>query len=287
VKDTLLGCNKVARDVRKALEFAAICDYEEARWLSSLFDDRMVTTSAEAKQVFLALRNDARALCFAAFLVKPMDMEMVEKAARLGNALAQATMAKNCEVDNKWFWAEKSARHGERDGFFELGTCYMYGHGCTKDEVKAKELYLHAAKLGLVIAMIDYAWLLERSDPERCIWLAKVCSRGGNLLFFTDLIDQMRNFNAGNGQASVVFAMGRILRKQIKVDKQMIFGKLEGTYLLGPTMDAVQFHDAICQAARLAVDAWSIIGARLRVVKDVRLIIARLVWNARDEAQYV
>jgi hypothetical protein len=71
------------------------------------------------------------------------------------------------------------------------------------------------------------------------VWLAKVCSRGGSLLFFTGLIDQMRNFNADNGQASVVFAMGRILRKQMKVDKQKIFGKLEGTYLLGPAMDAV------------------------------------------------
>jgi hypothetical protein len=127
------------------------------------------------------------------------------------------------------------------------------------------------------------AWLLKKSDPERCIWLAKVCSRGGNLLFFTDLIDQMRNFNAGNGQASVVFAMGRILRKQIEVDKQMIFGKLEGTYLLGPAMDAIQFHEAVCRAARRAVEAWSIIAARVRIVKDVRLLIAKLIWNAREE----
>jgi TPR repeat protein len=129
----LLGSNKVVRDVKKALELAAICDHEEARWLSSLFAERMVTTSAEAKQVFLSLGNDARALCFAAILAKPMDLEM-KKAATLGNAHAQATMAKICGVDNKWFWAEKSARQGERDGFYELGTCYMYGYGCTKDE---------------------------------------------------------------------------------------------------------------------------------------------------------
>jgi TPR repeat protein len=83
-------------------------------------------------------------------------------------------MAKNCGVDNKWFWAEKAAQQGERDGFYELGTCYMYAYGCTKDETKAKELYLRAAKLGLIGAMTDYAWLLKTSDPERCGWLAKV-----------------------------------------------------------------------------------------------------------------
>jgi hypothetical protein len=284
VRDTLFGCNKVVRDVKKALELSVACDHDLARWLLSLFVDRIIRSNAEAQQVFLSLGNDdARALCFGACMKEPLNLGIVERAARLGDAFAQATMAKNCGVDNKWFWAEKAAQQGERDGFYELGTCYMYAYGCTKDEIKAKELYLRAAKLGLIGAMTDYAWLLERSDPERCVWLAKVCSRGGNLLFFTDLIDQIRSYNAGTGQASVVFAMGRILRKQIKVDKQMIFGKLEGTYLLGPAMDAVQFHEAVCRVARQAVDAWSIIGARVRIVKDVRLMIAKLIWNVRDE----
>jgi hypothetical protein len=93
----------------------------------------------------------------------------------------------------------------------------------------------------------------------------------------------MRNFNTGNRQPSVVFVMGRILRKQIKADKQTIFGKLEGTHLLGPAMDAVQFHEAVCRAARRAVDAWSIVGRRVRIVKDLRLMIGKLIWSARDE----
>ncbi len=280
VRDTLFGSNKYVQNVKKAFELAAVCDYEQARWLLRLFADRNV----EAHQVFLSLGNDdAQALCFAAFVKKPINMEMLERAARLGNPLAQATIAKKGDVQSKWSWAEKAARQGEREGFFELGTCYMYGYGCTKDETKAKELYLRAAKLGLVDAMSDYAWLLKTSDPERYVWLAKVCARGGNLLFFTDLIDQMRNFNAGAGQASVVFAMGRILRKQIKADKQTMLGKLEGTHLFEPAMDAVQFHEDICQAARRAVDTWSMIGARVRIVKDVRLMIAKLIWNAREE----
>jgi hypothetical protein len=65
---------------------------------------------------------------------EPLKMDMVERVARLGDELTQATMAKYCAVDNKWVWAEKAARQGERDGFYELGTCYMYAYGCTKDE---------------------------------------------------------------------------------------------------------------------------------------------------------
>jgi hypothetical protein len=58
---------------------------------------------------------------------EPVNMDMIERAARLGDALAQAIMAKNCAVDNKWFWAEKAARQGERDGFYELAlvTCTL------------------------------------------------------------------------------------------------------------------------------------------------------------------
>jgi hypothetical protein len=284
VRDTLFGSNKCLQNVKKAFELAAVCDHELARWLLSLFADHTVTNKVEVQQVFLALGNDdARALCFGACMQEPVNMDMVERAARLGDALAQATIAKKGDVQSKWSWAEKAARQGEREGFFELGTCYMYGYGCTKDETKAKELYLRAAKLGLVEGMSDYGCLLKKSDPERYVWLAKSCSRGGSLLFFTDLLDQMRNFNAGNGHASVVFAMGRALRKQINVEKRTIFGKFEGTYLRGPARDAVQFYKDICQAARRAVDVWSIVGRRVRIVKDVRLIISRLLWNARDE----
>jgi hypothetical protein len=231
VRDTLFG-SKHVQNVKKALELAAVCDHELVRWLLSLFADRTVTGNVAAQQVLFSVGNDSRALCFAAIIIKPVNMDMIERAARLGDALAQATMAKNCGVYSKWFWAEKAARQGERDGFYELGTCSMYGYGCTKDEVKAKELYLRAAKLGLIGAMTDYAWLLKTSNPERCVWLAKVCSRGGNLLFFTDLIDQMRNFNAGNGRTSVVFALGRILRKQINADKQMLLENLKGNVFL-------------------------------------------------------
>jgi hypothetical protein len=79
--------------------------------------------------------------------------------------------------------------------------------------------------------------------------------------------------------------LGHVLRHEVNVERQTIFGKLQGTHFFGPAKDAVQFYKDICQATRLAVDAWSIVGARLRVVKDVRLIISRLVWKARDEAE--
>jgi hypothetical protein len=75
--------------------------------------------------------------------------------------------------------------------------------------------------------MTDYAWLLETSDPERCVWLAKVCMRGGSLRFFGDLIDQMREFAAGRGEASVVFAMGHVLKENLNVERRTIFGKLQ------------------------------------------------------------
>jgi hypothetical protein len=37
-------------------------------------------------------------------------------------------------------------------------------------------------------------------------------------------------------------------------------------------------------AARLAVDTWSSMGGSASASWDVRLVIAKLIWNARGEA---
>lgn len=38
--------------------------------------------------------------------------------------------------------------------------------------------------------------------------------------------------------------------------------------------------------AKKAVDAWTLVGKRNHVVKDIRLIISRMVWEARLETDY-
>ena len=67
IRDTLLGENYQAQDVKLALELASTCRHPDAQWLTGVCAGKDVKTSDEMKAVFLGVGNDhARALCFAA-----------------------------------------------------------------------------------------------------------------------------------------------------------------------------------------------------------------------------
>jgi hypothetical protein len=68
IRDTLFGENNVERDIKEALGLASVCEYPNAVWLTKLFDGRDVSSTEEARQVFLGCENDSRALCFAGIL---------------------------------------------------------------------------------------------------------------------------------------------------------------------------------------------------------------------------
>lgn len=50
-------------------------------------------------------------------------------------------------------------------------------------------------------------------------------------------------------------------------------------------MVGLNFYTEQNKAARAAVDAWTIIGHRLGVVKDMRRMIAELIWNEKSDWQ--
>jgi hypothetical protein len=57
VRDTLFGLSNVSEKVKKALELAAVCDHELARWLLlSLFADCPIKTNTTTTSVSLACK---------------------------------------------------------------------------------------------------------------------------------------------------------------------------------------------------------------------------------------
>ncbi len=178
IRDTLLGQNWVEQDVKKALVLAAVCEHHNAVWLTKLFAGREVNRKEDARQVFLSCENDPRALCFAAFLGGSNDE--FRRTVDLGDALAQAWMAKEMIGEEKFRWAEKSASQGERNGFYQLGRCYRDGIGCESNMTKAKKYFLISAELGHIDAMRYTGDLLEKTDPQRFFWFGKAAATGGD-----------------------------------------------------------------------------------------------------------
>ncbi len=152
-----------------------------------------------------------------------------------------------------------------------------------------------AAELGNVYAasiygnfLSNYGNFLDKSDPACWPWFARAALRGCSNVFLSHFSKQVERFFSGSGTATVVFLIGRALRGNVDEEKQLIFG--DNYYLLdswiSPTNQAVSFYDAQTQCARLAVDTWTLVSTRLHLIKDMRIYIGKLIWEARFEANY-
>jgi hypothetical protein len=97
--------------------------------------------------------------------------------------------------------------------------------------------------------------------------------------------DQIRNFNSGIGHANVVFVIGRALKGQIDSKKRAILGIFtQFNAYVGPEYQALHFFKFQLQSYRKAVDSWTIVGLRNKVVKDIRKMSGKMIWDAREEA---
>jgi hypothetical protein len=292
IRDTFFGQNEVSRNVPLALELAASCQHPDARWLVEACAGKDVTTKEDAKRVFSALgQQDARALCFAWLCGHTVDEAPLRRSGELGFAWAQALismMADGFDARESLLFAQLAAAQGERDGLYELGRCFREGTGCEQDLDKAKENYLLASKLGHVAAMRFLGDCFHESNPQRWRWWGQAAAlRSESSEFLYKFVKQVHRLNAGSGNAVVVFAIGRALHGHVHEEERIIF--TEGSKFdirIGPAKHAIAFFAAQLKACRKAVDCWTLVGLRFGVVKDIRKLIAKLIWDSREEALY-
>jgi hypothetical protein len=139
--------------------------------------------------------------------------------------------------------------------------------------------------------MIYLGELLDKNDPQRFVWLGRAASIGDSSEFLSEMSDQIRNFNSGTGYAKVVFAIGRALKERIKSEERTIFGdSYNFDTWIGSAHQAFRFCEFQLQfqlqSYRKAVDSWTIVGLRNKVVKEIRRMIGKMIWDAREEAAY-
>jgi hypothetical protein len=288
IRDTLFGHYCVSQNIPLALELVAPCQHPDARWLTETCAGKDLNTIEDVKRVFSALgQNDARALCFAWLLGDQEDSAPLRRTAELGFAFAQALMAGETRGVEKFKFSELAAAQGERDGFYWLGWCFLFGEGCEKDLDMAKENFLLASELGYVWAMLDLGGLLDESDPRRWFWWGRAAALGDSVSILSNFADQVELFNYGSGSAAVVFAIGRALQGHVNEGARTIFSSnIDFDSCIDPARQAIAFYEAQIKATKDAMHAWTQVGIKLEVVKDVRKLIAKLIWDSREEALY-
>jgi hypothetical protein len=287
IRDTFFGENCVSRNIPLALEMASSCQHPDARWLLEACAGKDLITKEDAERVFSAPgQNDARALCFA-WLCNRQDLSPLRRSAELGFAFAQALMAKRFDGEEKLKFALLAAAQGERDSLTILGWCFRDGAGCEVDLHQAKESFLRASELGHISAMIWFGTMLDESDAQRWRWWGRAAALGNSWSFLQYFMEQVRLFISGSGSAAVMFAIGQALQGHVNEEARMIFNsRVTVVSLISPAKQAIAFYEAQIKATRDAMRAWTQVGLRYNVVKDVRKLIAKLIWDSREEALY-
>jgi TPR repeat protein len=289
IRDTFFfGNDYVDHDIPLAIELASSCQHPDAIWLTESCAGKDVNTRENGKRIFSALgQNDARALCFAWMLDdwRDRDLAPLRRSAELGFAFAQATFADQSRGQETFKFAQLAASQGERDGLYRLGWCFVHGVGCEKDLDKAKENFVRASELGHVLAMIEIGELFGESDPRRWRWWGRAAFLGYSWSFLFNFEEQVELFYSGSGNAAVMFAIGRALQGHVHEHARTIFSSdYEFDSLIGPAKQATAFYEAQIKATKDAMRAWTQVGSKLKVVKDVRKLIAKLIWDSREEA---
>ncbi len=292
-RDTLLGENNKEQDITAALALARDCKHPDAEWLTSIVEGKDVSTKERAREVFLSFENDARALCFAWHLTddRGNDFSLLRRSSELGNAFACSTLCDEVWRRNKdeaFRFAQLAVTQHERDGFYWLGFCFRNGIGCEKDLNLAKENFLIAVELGRISASELYGYLLGVSDPACWLWFGRTASRCYPISFRHSFPTQVDQFFSGSGNATVVFLIGRALKGNIDIQNERIFGfRHNFDSLICPANQAVSFYDSQIRSARIAVDTWTLVATRLHLIKDMRIYIGKMIWEARFEANYI
>jgi hypothetical protein len=288
IRDTFFGLNCVSQNIPLAIEMASSCQHPDARWLTEVCAGKDVNTEEDAERNFSALgQKDARALCGLWMVGDRRESTPLRRSADLGFAFAQALMAGQTEGDEIFKFAQLAAAQGERDGLLWLGWCFRRGEGCEKDLDKAKENFLLSSELGHVSAMIELGKLLGESDPQRWRWWGRAAALGDSLSFLSYFAKQVELFNSGSGNSVVMFLIGQALQGHVNEAARTIFNsRYEFASLIGPAKQAIAFYEAQIQATKDAMRAWTLVGIHFDVVKDVRKLIAKLIWDSRDEAVY-
>jgi TPR repeat protein len=291
IRDLLFGENFVSRDVCSALRLASSCRHPDAQWLVSTTAGKDVADVSSLQRLFSPSpsHDDARSLFFAwkLFAVpefseqSPKELAFLERSASLGYARAKCDLA---EVRHDFAMAEDAALSGERNAWWLLALFYQEGKNCEKSFEKAKNASLRAAQFGLVDGMLRYARLLGDSDyPEVWKWRGKAAAHGQCAWFLSKFEDKLNRTK----NDALIYAIGCALDGHIDVEAKLIFKKtflLNGKYQAG--LNAVQFYRKQNAACRKAIDLWSMIARRRGVVKDIRILIGKLIWGDREEAKY-
>lgn len=306
-RETFFGDNFTNLDIPKALTMMKSLQHEEAKWLCELFHDPEGITQEIAHAKFSSMIEESIAnntkpdvkLRFYWLKTMPKGNDIfsdslniqsygktLEELAEEGYVPACADMASfSGGIVDKSYWATLATKAGEPKGYFWRGYVLqkmsILAHH--KSKIQALECYRKSAELGWVQAMSEYAKYAFNDDPEKYYWLGRAASLCN---FYVD--DFKALIKSRPTPIKIEYRIGEALYGHSDYEKFQFFGK-SVTYedISKEYAKMSQRYIAWCSAARKTIMCWTGVAMRFGVAKDIRLAIAKWLWEKRSDADYV
>jgi hypothetical protein len=262
----------------KVMSLLRGCSHPDAWWLASLLHQDVPETLDEHHVVRVMKAqgdDDARALFVRACFTG--TTQLVQRAAELGYAPAEAHYAYRLPV-GRLPWVQRASGKGDRKAMWILGESLFFAmNDAVEDWEAGIEWLRRAAELGEARAQVrlgDLAY--SEKDWQRYYWWGKAAVRGN----YTAIVGVLKAA-ARNEAGRIAYEVGAACAGHLRVADVTAFGKGVGREELEAGQRCVAFFEKLIAAVRAGIACWLLIGRRLGVAKDIRVLIARLVWEER------
>ncbi len=269
--DAISG-NGAQHEIEKGLQLARQSRHPDAQWLASLFPAGVPVSSRDLRLVMAAQGEDPR--------TAGRDVDEVLFSAEMGYAPAQYYWRRFTASDEeRRLWREKAAAQGYRKALSGKAYAALEDHR----DAEALKLFEQAAELGDGDAAWEYGKMaFGERDWQRYHWWCEAVVRGVRVFdFIAELCNKFRS-SSWDGLSRILFTVAPVLKQHLDVVRPKIFGTFLVAEALGTLSLMIAVYDKCVLAhARRAINCWSMAGRRLGVAKDMRVKIARLLWEER------
>lgn len=266
---------------RTASEVAKNCpDIEEARWFATITIPAFEINQPIIARSFIGDNPDLRSLTYSAII--GVDYDLLAKCALAGNPMAQFYACRNLIIMEQYpefkyelcqTWIEKSMNGGYSEAFFDAEY---------KDLNRRRDCYYRGIQLGSVQCM-NYYGLTSSNDLDKIYWTGQAwlmkSAQYHKFARFEDFcLEWYDKFVAGNNYASEAFVIATIVKTSTTIPAN---DRLYRIFEAAKTI-----HRKMSVATDIAVVSWLIISTRLNICRDMRNIVAKLIWQTRDQPEW-
>lgn len=261
------------------LEIACLSRHPDAMWFSELFSQMLDEENFQASAARLAQDcQEGRACFFASFLLEgPIAGELLERAAVSGYSYAYGILADRAmDVATKARWARVGAALGDRRCLFLMSRLEVELIPCDVSDERVGSLLEQSAKMGYPAAMWDFSDRMQWSEKDR--WHLKVralksLGRHQAGLLWINVKSLLWKESRCGLQTKLAFFVA---------DELTRFG-IAHWFVTEDANELFRFHERVCGAVRSRIIMWILCVKTWRLHKDVRMRIAKMVWNARGD----